>query len=77
MYSGITVLEIAFAVALGILIGGFLLMAIHEAIRRDKRNLELDEQFALLEEGERVAEIADEIITDVMAEHINEYHKEK
>lgn len=77
MYSGITVLEIAFAVSLGILLGGLLLMAIREAIRQDKLNLEIDEQFALLEEGERIAEIADDIASDIMAEHISEYHKEK
>jgi hypothetical protein len=73
MYSGITILEIAFAVAFGVLIGGLLLTAIHEAMLRDKKNLEIDEQFALLEEGERIAEIAD----DIMAEHVKEYHKEK
>jgi hypothetical protein len=73
MYSGIALLEIACAIAFGILLGGLLLMAIHEAMLRDKRNLEIDEQFALLEEGERIAEIAD----DIMAEHVKEYHKEK
>lgn len=52
-------------------------MAIREAIRQDKLNLEIDEQFALLEEGERIAEIADDIASDIMAEHISEYHKEK
>jgi hypothetical protein len=73
MYSGILLLELACAVAFGILLGGLLLMAIREAMIRDKRNLEIDEQFALLEEGERVSEIAD----DIMAEHIMEYHKEQ
>ena len=48
-------------------------MAIREAMIRDRKNLEIDEQFALLEEGERVSEIAD----DIMAEHIMEYHKEQ
>lgn len=66
-------MELACAVAFGILLGGLLLMAIREAMIRDRKNLEIDEQFALLEEGERVSEIAD----DIMAEHIMEYHKEQ
>jgi Tfp pilus assembly protein PilW len=65
--------EIVLAVTFAIVLGGLLLMAINKMILRSEQEEALNNQMELLEESERVVEI----VAEVLAEHVKEYHKEK